>query len=124
MKSFILDAKKQETRLAEIEAELEVYYDIIGTDIVEIPTRYIGGKAFDIICDEEALLKEEKIPSAINPSGTMPLFGTLIFAHHNDEGEMIGLDEEDIKILMKHLRSMESELTETPVMVMLLDEWR
>ena len=56
---------------------LQDYYRLIGCDCIEITNREIRGKRYDIICDDEGLLKAEPQVSAVNGRGEAMLVGNL-----------------------------------------------
>lgn len=89
-----------------IPANLESYYKTLDCDLIDIVNRQIGyDKAyrFNIICDDEALLKSPAIASAMNHNFDYCLYGNLF---------VVGIDKEtgDIRSLTKdereHLRIM------------------
>jgi len=66
-------------------------------DCIDIVTREIGGKRYDIICDDEALLKEQPIPTMLDTEQQPMIFGNIIVAGLADEtGNMTDLSDEDI----------------------------
>lgn len=82
------------------EPELEFYYTHIGCRYIDIVYRKVEDRWFDIVCDNEGLLVEKPIVTAINAEDFSPMLcGTLIFAHHDSEGNLTGLSDEDIKVL-------------------------
>ena len=76
---------------------LEDYYREMEIDCIDIVTRKIGGKRYDVICDDEALLKENPIPTMFDVEGMPMLCGNLIIAGLADEeGNMTDLTDEDM----------------------------
>ena len=61
----------------------------------------VAGKVFDVWSDGEALLNENPVPN-LYLSDELILFGNLIFAKHDEEGEMLGLTFADIRLLKKY----------------------
>lgn len=84
--------------VTEVEANgLEDYYRLMEVDIIDIVTREIGGKFYDIICDDEGLLKEKPIPTMFDSEKQPMIFGNIIIAGlADDEGNMTDLTDEDI----------------------------
>ena len=66
MKSVFIDVQSHQVKVVDIEDKLEVFYRMIGCNLVEIPRRYIGKKLYSVICDEEATFVEDPIPSMID----------------------------------------------------------
>ena len=56
----------------------QTYYDLIGTDSIEVVARYINGEVTEIICDEEGKLKEHQYISGISNDFRETLVGNLI----------------------------------------------
>lgn len=90
--------------LTTIEDKLEVYYELIGCRAIDIVGRYFGNIHFDIVCDDEGLLKANEtgeLPSSWwQEEGATPnyegLFGVLVLAHHDDEGNLTSVDPIDL----------------------------
>lgn len=84
--------------VTEVEAnELEDYYRLMEVDLIDIVTREIGGKYYDIICDDEGLFKENPIPTVFDTEQQPMIVGNIIIAGLGDEtGNMTDLTDEDI----------------------------
>ena len=93
---------------ANIGEKLEDFYEHLKCSCFDIAHRKIGGKWFDIFCDDEGLFKDSPIPSAIfpeefNKNHTVALVGNLIFANHDYEGNTTALSDEDINNIKNHI---------------------
>lgn len=91
-----------------IPANLESYYKTLDCERIDIVNRQVGYEKayrFNIICDDEALLKSPAIASALNHSFDYCLYGNLF---------VVGVDKETggIRSLTKdereHLRAQHS----------------
>jgi len=84
--------------VTEVQAnDLEDYYRLMEVDIIDIVAREINGKYYDIICDDEGLLKEKPIPTVFDTNKQPMLCGNIIIAGLADEtGYMTDLSNEDI----------------------------
>lgn len=104
MKALLLDVKNG--IVEEINANgLHDYYRLIGCDCIDIVNREINGKRFDIICDDEGLLKENVQISAIDIKGYPMLVGNLIITGKADaEGELTDLSESDVVFLKGNVK--------------------
>lgn len=87
-------------KLLDIEGTLEEYYKYIGCSCIDIVTRKAGDTYFDIICDDEGLLKDNPRISAVDMQGNPMLVGNLIFTHTDDEGETVEVTDEDVATIM------------------------
>lgn len=103
---LLLDVEKQEVR--EVEASsLEEYYKLLNCSCIDIVTRNIMNtkyktNTYDIICDDEALLKEGSIPSAFDlRSMKIGLVGNLLICNYDEEGneKSLSLTKEDKEFL-------------------------
>lgn len=74
---YFIDAKTMECKLMKVKDELKTYYDLIGTDSIEVVARYINGEVTEIICDEEGKLKKNYI-SGMSDDFRETLVGNLI----------------------------------------------
>jgi len=116
-----------------VEERLRWYYDVLGCDLVTFVQPYgleaiakeYGLKSYIgkycMICDDEALLKEQ--PHA-NPVASLlygvlnhgqPLFGKVLVAKNEetiDGMDTVGLDEEDAKALMVSIDTLISGYNE------------
>lgn len=103
-KMFLITA--EETKVVKA-SELEDYYRLIGCDCIDIVARKIGDKYFEIICDDEGLLKENPRISAIDKNKMKPaLVGNLLIAGPTDEdGELTSLTDKDIELIKNNLLS-------------------
>ena len=90
---------------AEIEQDnIHDIYPLLGCDCFDIAYRKIGGKCYDIFCDDEGLFKDSPVTSAIYKSTMgLALVGNLMFANHDLEGNTTGLSKEDIDVIKKNV---------------------
>lgn len=92
------------TKVLNIEDDLEVYYDLLKCRMIDITTRKIGGKYYDIICDDEGLLKEEIRISAMDKDNEPCLAGSIIICNFDDDdGREQSLDDADIRNIFRNI---------------------
>ena len=104
MRAYLLDVENKTRRTVEIDdtRHLEEYYKYLNCGTVDIVSRKIGGKWFDVIADDEGLYKENPIVSALTSDNEPALVGNLLFCNYDAEtGEEISLTDEDIVHLEK-----------------------
>lgn len=82
--------------------DLSTFRDPIGCQVFDIANRQIGDVRYDIFCDDEGLLTEEPLVTAVEADGTPMLVGNLIFARHDVEGNTVDLTEDDIHNIIAH----------------------
>jgi len=111
-KALFLDTVGKTTKTVNVN-DLEDYYKLIGCRVIDIVSRKIGKKWYDIIVDDEGLLKEDPIISAIDDYGRVMLVGSLIICGLADmEGELTDLSDNDVKYIKNRIQSMDSRLHE------------
>ena len=106
MKALLLDTVGKTTKVVDANT-LEDYYGLIGCDCIDIVTRKIGRKVYDIIVDDEGLLKDDPIISAIDDFGRVMLVGSMIICGLADaEGELTDLSDNDIRYIKKRIQTL------------------
>ena len=103
MKTVFIDVLNQKVKTLDIENELEVFYELINCRTIDMTMRKIGGKPYVIICDDEGLLTDAPILSAVNHNLEPMLVGNLIIVNNGKNGDITGLTEEDIKSILNNL---------------------
>ena len=73
-------------------------YKIIGCSCVTCTAIEVNGKKYDVWSDDEALLVDNPVPNLYIDDDTV-IFGNLLIAKSNDEGEMVGLDNGEPQLL-------------------------
>ena len=73
-------------------------YKILNCDLVTCVEIEVGGKLFDVWSDDEALLKDKPVPNLF-VDDELIFFGSVAFAKTDDDGELVGLDSDDIHLL-------------------------
>lgn len=99
----LVDAEHAHAKRATIRASLDGYYEALNCDVIEIPSRTIGGKRFDIVCDEEGTFREDIRISALDKNYQPMLVGSL-FVCKSQDGELISLSDAEIAHVLRHCR--------------------
>lgn len=86
---------------------LEDYYQYLECDCFDIARRRIGGKYFDIFCDDVGLFHDDPTVSAVDKDGHPMLVGNLIIANHDEMGEATGLSDDDIILICSNVVAYE-----------------
>lgn len=108
MKAMIIN-KNGETNLIDFEIDnvLEQSYRELNCSLIDIVSVKIKGTAFDIIVDDEGLMKQN--PKLTVSSNLRKLFGTVMIVPNetDDEGGYVrGLNEEEIETLYDHITTI------------------
>ena len=110
MKALLLDTMEKTTKVVN-PAGLQDYYDLIHCDCIDIVTRRIGRKWYDIICDDEGTFVDDPLISAVDDFGRVMLVGNLIICGlANGEGELTDLTSNDIKYIKKRIQTLDTRL--------------
>lgn len=103
-----------------IPATLEAYYDLLGCSCIDIVSRKIGTRNFDIVCDDEALLRDDPIPSAVSHGLDPVLYGALFVAKFDGVDDLTSLTDDDAEYIAEHRRGLslvhDGELTPIAVL--------
>ena len=105
MKAFLIDSKTDEFKAVDIEPTLKEYYRMLGCDCIDITVRRIGGVPYNIIVDDEGLLKPNRVSACcVSPkkaNGTFEVLAgnLLIFGIDPDNYEHgnKSLDADDVE---------------------------
>ena len=89
--------------VCEIPDSLEGYYELLGCETIDIVSRKIGGKYYDIVCDDEGLFKDDFSVSMVDADGNGLLVGKLLICNHDGDGNEVGLSDDDIDNITQHL---------------------
>lgn len=106
VKMLLIDVVKGEVKEV-IPANWEEYHEYLNCELFDITRRTIGNRDFEIICDDCGLFKPKAIISALNSKSEMMFVGNLLIAGLVDlEGELTGLEDDDIKIIKDNIMYM------------------
>lgn len=109
-KALFLDTVGKTTKVVNV-STLKEYYDLIGCSYIDIVSRKIGRKWYDIICDDEGTFKSDPLISAIDDFGRVMLVGSLIICGMaDDEGELTDLSDNDIRYIKKRIQKLDTRM--------------
>jgi len=98
---IVIDHETSTVEERMIVPSLDTYYDIIGCRCIDVVRRSVRGFEVDVICDDEALLRdEEPVPAMSTTTHSDIIFGKVIICDVDDEGREIGLDDEKFHAVM------------------------
>lgn len=90
-----------------VDDDYKVYYDLINCRCFDIANRNVGGTRFDIYCDDEGLFNPRPHISGAkqNEDGSIEpmLVGNLVFTHSDNEGNTVGITEEDVETIKDNI---------------------
>lgn len=131
MKAILIDVKNDRVKTVDVTGGLEEMYKLIGCDCIDITHRDIQDKeglynVFNIVVDDEGLLKHDHIASAISRDDmSAQLVGNLlVFGVDWDEanyGDLESLTDEEVKLVIGSVREVIDFDTMRTYPVLLLD---
>ena len=89
--------------------KLNEYYRYLDCHCIDMATIGVDGHAYDVVCDDEALLRSPLIPS-LYISEEQVFFGNLAFVKIDEEGATVGLDREDMIRLLDFIDRQKESL--------------
>lgn len=120
MRAIIINITDNYVKTLDIKDTLETYYELINCRCIDIVERKIGGKYYDIVCDDEGLLKENNISAIESGSLDVMMVGNLVITNHDGKGNLTGLTKEDINNIYENIWSISPKSDPdyiTPVLV-------
>lgn len=102
---FLNVADNQPPEVRQIKDSLQIFYDLIECNAIDIVRRKIGKRYFHIVCDNEGLLVENPKISAISNLGEIRLVGNLIICAGDvtENGDLIGLTDDQAEYVKEHI---------------------
>ena len=105
---YLINAHERKHERVEFKPKLENYYEMLKCECIDIITRKIGNKAFDIIVDDEGLFVQDPIQSGLTFSKkevVEQLVGNLLVVGKADcEGKEQSLTDEDVELIRQNVR--------------------
>ena len=102
----LVDVENEEAKVIEIADNLDEFYKTLNCDTIDIVKRKIGIKHFYIVCDDNGLFQEQPKISAIDNLGEVMLVGNLFIVSGDNEGNLVGLTNEESKYIMERVKTL------------------
>jgi len=100
----LIDPEKGIAEVRTIEKSLPSYYALLRCTCIDIVSRNIGARTFDIICDDEGLLCDQPWPSAVDNVGRGMLYGPLFIVRFDGRNDVTSLPELEAEIILSRVR--------------------
>lgn len=88
----------------DFEIELKDLYEWLHCETIDIITRYILGKPYQFIVDDEGLLKENNFFSAVCRDFPEIIRGAILITRYDDDGEMVGLTPGQADMILSQVK--------------------
>lgn len=106
MRAYLIDVANNDAKVVDIQDSLETYYSLINCECIDIVTRTIGGKEFDIVCDDVGRLVDNPIPSMYSSKGEVMFCGNIVICGVADNnGCLTSLTDKDIELISRYIIS-------------------
>ena len=92
---YLIDPEGQ-TGGVEIPNSLDGYYKLLDCKTIDIVSRKIGGKYYDIVCDDDGLFRDNPQISMIDGTGMAMIVGKFLICNHDGHGNEASLTQDDI----------------------------
>lgn len=102
IKGVLVDTINNEVKGIEIEKKLESYYELLNCDTIDIITRFVGDLRVEIVCDDEGLLKNDPITSALDYNCNPILVGNLFIVKFDNKSDITSLTDEEINYILNN----------------------
>ena len=104
IRGVLIDVVNNAVEVVEIGRSLQAYYNLLGCDTIDIVTRKVGDHLYQIVLDDEGLLKPDPVPSAFDSNDKPCLVGNLfVVGYEVIDGELTSIDDNEIQQLMSHV---------------------
>ena len=77
---------------------LQDLYKVLNCELVTCTEFEVNGNLFDVLSDDEALLKDKPAPN-LYIDDDLIIFGSIAFAKADEEGNLVGLSHDDVQLL-------------------------
>lgn len=114
MRVMLLDTDILEPQIIETEGGLKEWYRLLRCDSIDIASRKIGGRYYDLIIDDEGLQKSRVKITALDKEQQPVLVGNLIICNYDGDGGETSLTDEDIENITSQLLILTEANAEQP----------
>ena len=99
-----IDTERCDATIEDVKGTLQDYYRMTHCEAIDIATRTVEGTPFNIVVDDEGILRDDPKFSVYDMDGRPNLAGSVVVCGMADlEGNMTGLTEDDVDLLDSHL---------------------
>lgn len=96
VKGYLVDVKQGTVGVVEFEDTLQNIYTLLDVDVIDVVERKVGNHIFDVICDDEGLLKSDYVVSAYSSDKEPVLVGNLLLVNHDGNGDFTSITDEQV----------------------------
>lgn len=107
MLAFNIDTLDKTAGVVNTDGSLKDMYRFCHCDCIDITHVGIDGRRFAVIVDDEGLLRYDPVMSVFSSNAGPILFGSIMIMRDGEGGELAGIDEDDVDLIIGHLRGAE-----------------
>lgn len=106
LRMLLIDVWHNTAKFVDVKADLDDFYRLINCNTIDIARRSIGGKVYEIICDDDGLFQHDRRMSAMDKRHNQQFVGNLLICKYAGNGELAGLTDSDCVHLSRYIRGM------------------
>lgn len=101
-------SEKKDAEVVTLPKTLKGLRKLLEVETIDIVRRSINGKYYHVICDDEGLLKSNRVLSGVGFFGKPEFFGNLLICsgRYTDDGELVGLSAKQIENVLDSVRKI------------------
>lgn len=99
---YLLDPIDSIYEPRELQDDIHTYYRVLHCDLIDITGIQINGKQYQVICDDEGLLRENPLPTIYRPDGTL-VGACFVTGLADDDGNLTSLTDDDVANIARYL---------------------
>jgi hypothetical protein len=103
IKVYRIAEDKEFTGVIEIRKDLDSYYKAMDCELIDVVQVKLGSRKYDIIVDDEGMLKPDFVITAVDPTLERYLAGNILIAKYTGNGNFGSISETDIKNIENNL---------------------
>lgn len=102
----LIDVQNGTASVTTLDKSLDAYYAALNCRCIDIARRTIGGRAFEIICDDEGAITGDPVPSGISKGNTIELYGNLFIVKFDGVEDVESLTEDEQQHVLHNTRTI------------------
>lgn len=111
MNAFLINVTDQITKIVDIDFDdSDKIREILGFKCLEYVRRKVEHIEYLFVCDENGLLKDNQIASAVNDRNEVMFVGNLLITREETVGSYVPLTSADISIIRRNLVKIDTKL--------------
>lgn len=106
MLAFNIDTLDKTAGVVSTDGSLKDMYRFCHCDCIDITHVGIDGRRYAVIVDDMGFLRDSPVPSVFRANGDPMLAGSIMIMRDGVGGELVGIDEDDVDLIIGHLKGV------------------